>query len=176
MHHRSLFYYAFIFIIDTLGILAIYSLGYTFYRTKRSNFFRVFLFRPLGILVWNESAARDHINYFVRPHKSTTKRPILFIYGIGVGAAQNLIYLDSIPKNVGVIVIKFLPILSRILPPFCSVSEMETSVAAILDQQGFDDIVLVSQNYGIFLTTPLLLLPRMASKISAYMLIDPIAF
>lgn len=103
MHHRTLFYYFFIFIVDTFGVIGMYFLGYTFYRTKRSNFFRIFPFRPLGLLARHESAARDHMSYFVRPHKSTTKRPVLFIHGVGVGVAQNLLYLNTIPKDVGVI-------------------------------------------------------------------------
>ncbi|ELQ44096.1 hypothetical protein OOU_Y34scaffold00100g4 [Pyricularia oryzae Y34] len=176
MHHRTLLYYLFVFFVDTLGALGMWALGYTFYRTKRSNFFRVFPFRISGLLAPKESAARDHMSYYVRPHKSTTKRPILFIHGIGMGVAQNLMYFNSIPKDVGVVVIELLPISARISPPLCTASQMAESVAAILDQQGFDDVVLVSQSYGTFLTTPLLLSPRVAPRISSCVLIDPVAF
>ncbi|QBZ60639.1 hypothetical protein PoMZ_07581 [Pyricularia oryzae] len=176
--HRSLFYYSMIGLVDMLTTICLYLLGFSFYRTKMSTFFKIFPFRPLGLLGWNESAARDHMSYFCRPHKSKTQRPIIFIHGVGAGLFPYINYFRTIPRDVGVIAIELLPISSRISPPLPSASEMTMSIAAILEQQGpaFNDVVLVANSYGTFLTTPLLLSPHVAPKISSLVLVDPVAF
>jgi len=66
--------------VDTCSSLAMMYMGFKHYTTPK--WFRVFPPRPLTFL--SRPSADPYLPYWYRPHRSTTKLPILFIHGIGV--------------------------------------------------------------------------------------------
>ncbi|KAK2007860.1 hypothetical protein LZ32DRAFT_593053 [Colletotrichum eremochloae] len=172
--HRSLFYYLMTGSLDFLATLVLFVRGFKFYRQPRSTFFSVFPWRPMTLLSPNESA-NPKLSYFVRPHKSTTQRPILFMHGVGVGMLPYLVWLWSIPKDVGVLAIEILPVCSRICPPMQSTKELVDGMDTIIKQQNYNDFVFVGNSFGTLLASPLLQRPEIAAKINSVVLIDPVS-
>lgn len=178
MNHRSLFFYYVISWIDSITAVALYAMGFRFYRQKRSKFFRQFPVRPLGLLAFKEAAAPGHLSFWARPHRSVTRRPVIFIHGVGVGLFSYLEFVRTIPREVGVLAVELMPIAGRLCEAMPSARDIAMSIAAALEQLGpeFDDCVFVAHSYGTFMTTPLLLSPAVSPKISSLVLVDPVAF
>ncbi|KAL8406325.1 hypothetical protein RB596_004973 [Gaeumannomyces avenae] len=178
MNHRSLFFYLIIWSIDNLTAVSLYLMGFQHYRQKRSKFFRQFPPRPLALLAPKQAAAPGHLSFWARPHRSVTRRPVIFIHGVGVGLFPYMQFFRSIPRDVGILAVEMMPIAGRLCEAMPSANDMVASIAAALDQLGpdFDDCVLVSNSYGTFMTTPLLLSPAVSPKINSLVLVDPVAF
>ncbi|KAL8376821.1 hypothetical protein RB595_007780 [Gaeumannomyces hyphopodioides] len=178
MNNRSLFFYLLVWSIDHVTAFSLYLMGFRFYRQKRSKFFRQFPPRPLALLALKEAAAPGHLSFWARPHRSVTRRPIIFIHGVGVGLFPYMQLFRSIPRDVGVLAVEMMPIAGRLCEAMPSANNIVASIAAALDQLGpdFDDCVLVANSYGTFMTTPLLLSPAVSPKINSLVLVDPTAF
>ncbi|EJT75902.1 hypothetical protein GGTG_05828 [Gaeumannomyces tritici R3-111a-1] len=178
MNHRSLFFYLIIWCIDHFTAVFLYLMGFRHYRQKRSKFFRQFPPRPLALLAPKQAAAPGHLSFWARPHRSVTRRPVIFIHGVGVGLFPYMQFFRSIPRDVGILAVEMMPIAGRLCEAMPSANNIVASIAAALDQLGpdFDDCVLVANSYGTFMTTPLLLSPAVSPKISSLVLADPVAF
>ncbi|KAK1980737.1 hypothetical protein LZ30DRAFT_794792 [Colletotrichum cereale] len=188
IQHRSLFYYLAIGLLDTLMTLYLLSQGYRYYRQPPSTFFKVFPLRIINLLPFTHSAA-DGMSYWYRPHKSTTKRPIVFIHGLGIGLIPYMFWLHTIPKDVGILAVEMLPISSRITTyPLASTPELCEMIAKCVAQQRasqpapisgergtWDDFVLIGNSYGTLLMGPLLQRADFAPRVAATILIDPVS-
>ncbi|GKT56152.1 alpha/beta hydrolase fold family [Colletotrichum tofieldiae] len=172
--HRSLLFYLITGWLDFFATLVLFIRGFKFYRQPRNTFFSVFPWRPMTLLSPNESAD-PKLSYFCRPHTSTTQRPILFMHGVGVGMLPYLLWLWSIPKDVGVLAIEILPVSSRICPPLQTTKELVDGMDAIIEQQSYNDFVFVGNSFGTLLASPLLQRPDIAAKINSVVLIDPVS-
>jgi pimeloyl-ACP methyl ester carboxylesterase len=148
--------------------------GFKFYRQPRRTFFRTFPFRPMTLLSMSQSSCPE-LSYFCRPHRSTTKRPIVFIHGVGVGLLPYLLWLNSIPSDVGVLAIEILAVSSRICDPMPSSKELVAGINSIIDQQKIKDFVLVGNSFGTLLVSPMLQCSNLASCIDSVVLIDPVS-
>ncbi|TDZ38033.1 hypothetical protein C8035_v007712 [Colletotrichum spinosum] len=174
IRHRSLFFYLIVAGIDVLVWFVLAIRGFKFYRQPRKTFFSVFPLRPMTLVAPNESASH-HMSYFCRPHTSKTQRPILFIHGVGVGLMPYLLWLWSIPKDVGVLCIEILPVSSRICPPLPPTGELVAGMEAIIQQQNYEDFVFVGNSFGTLLAAPLLKKPDVERRINSLVLIDPVS-
>ncbi|OLN85842.1 hypothetical protein CCHL11_09948 [Colletotrichum chlorophyti] len=172
--HRSLMFYMITGSLDFLVTVVLFIRGFKFYRQPRKTFFSVFPWRPMTLLSPNESAS-PALSYFCRPHTSTTQRPVLFVHGVGVGMLPYLVWLWSIPKDVGVLCIELLPVCSRICPPLQPTNELVDSIDAIIMQQNYRDFVFVGNSFGTLLASPLLQRPDIAARINSLVLIDPVS-
>ncbi|KXH42254.1 hypothetical protein CSIM01_09006 [Colletotrichum simmondsii] len=172
--HRSLMFYLTTGTLDFFATLVLFIRGFKFYRQPRNTFFSVFPWRPMTLFSPNESAD-PKLSYFCRPHTSETKRPILFMHGVGVGMLPYLLWLWSIPKDVGVLCIEILPVSSRICPPLQTTKELVDGIDAIIKQQNYNDFVFVGNSFGTLFVSPLLQRPDIAAKINSIVLIDPVS-
>lgn len=174
MIHRSLLWYAMIGVMDHLGALMLIFNGFRFYRQPVSSFFKVFPFRLMTLLSFRKSAS-PLFSYMVRPHKSKKHRPIVFFHGIGIGLPTYAYWLSTIPKDIGVLAVEVLPVSGRISPEGVSARRFVKAMRAILEQQGYDDFVLIGHSYGTFLVRPLLDDPAINAKIDSIVVCDPVA-
>jgi pimeloyl-ACP methyl ester carboxylesterase len=174
MIHRSLLWYGMIGLADHFGTLILMIRGFSFYRQPRSSFFRVFPFRLMTLFAFKESAS-PHFSYMFRPHKSKKHRPIVFFHGIGIGLPTYSYWLQTIPKDIGVIALEILPVSGRICPEAVSVREYTNAMRQILAQQNIDDFVVMGHSYGTFLVRPLLDDPVIKPQIDSVVLCDPVA-
>ncbi|KAK2065596.1 hypothetical protein LY76DRAFT_667777 [Colletotrichum caudatum] len=188
IQHRSLFYYLVIGFLDFLMALYLLSQGYRYYRQPPSSFFKIFPLRIINILPFAHSAT-DGMSYWYRPHQSATKRPIVFLHGLGIGLIPYMFWLHTIPKDVGVLAVEMLPISSRITTyPLASTPELCEMIAKCVAQQRasqtatapgkkgtWDDFVLIGNSYGTLLMGPLLQRADFAPRVAATILIDPVS-
>ncbi|KAK2004230.1 hypothetical protein LX36DRAFT_623791 [Colletotrichum falcatum] len=188
IQHRSLFYYLVIGFLDTLMALYLLSQGYRYYRQPTSAFFKIFPFRFINLLPFTHSAT-DGMSYWYRPHRSTTKRPIVFLHGLGIGLIPYVFWLHTIPKDVGILAVEMLPISSRVTTyPLASTPELCDMIAKCVAQQRasqpatipgekgtWDDFVLIGNSYGTLLMGPLLQRADFAPRVAATILIDPVS-
>lgn len=174
MIHRSLLFYGLISLLDATTTLFLIFKGFSFYRQPRSTFFQVFPFRPTTLLSGNTSAA-PNLSYIYRRHMSKTHRPVVFCHGIGIGLPTYSYWLSTIPKDIGVLAIEFLPVSSRICPAALSQRDYVEAVRKILYQQDITDFVFVAHSYGTFSARPLLDDPVIGPMINSLVLCDPVS-
>lgn len=91
----------FVYVYQIVGSIDLYSSmsmcarGFTHYTTPR--WFRCFPPRPYTIL--SKQSADPDLSYWYRPHRSTTKLPILYLHGIGV----RIFDYDNLPSSPSIV-------------------------------------------------------------------------
>ncbi|RDL33575.1 uncharacterized protein BP5553_07943 [Venustampulla echinocandica] len=187
MLHRSLLWYMCVGFVDFLTCAKLYFHGFRFHRTSLSRFFTLFPFRWQTLLTTHRSPAK-HTTYWHRPHTSTTKLPVVFIHGIGIGLYPYTNFLDELnssagvesadpDEQVGIIAIEIMPVSFRVTHHALSRQEMCAEIDQILLKHFSPDqkFVLVSHSYGTVISTHLLKTPSIAKRIGPIMLIDPVS-
>jgi hypothetical protein len=161
--------------------------GYRFYRPQLSSFFTTFPIRPVFLLPLHKSAA-PRLSYWCRPHRSKEHRPIVFIHGLGVGLIPYVFWLSTIPKDVGILMVEFIPVSGRITTELAPTPELCDMISACIEQQreenpspapgqpgSWDDFVLIGNSYGTLIMPELLRRPNLAPRVAASVLIDPVS-
>ena len=161
--------------------------GFHFHRSSVSRFFTLFPLRPVALTTTYKSPAK-HLTYWHRAHTSTTKLPVVFIHGIGIGLypytnflseLNSSIGLESEDPNdqVGIIAIEIMPVSFRITHSALTRTEMCAEIDQILQEHfGLEQkFVLCSHSYGTVVTTHLLKTPSIAKRIGPIVLIDPVS-
>ncbi|KAH7126567.1 hypothetical protein B0J11DRAFT_549509 [Dendryphion nanum] len=172
--HRTLTYYMFIGFADFLTSVTLLISGFTFYRLSRASFLSSFPFRPLTLFSPSQSASPT-LSYFIRPHKSTTHRPIVFAHGLGIGLLPYIPLFRKIPKDIGILAIELLPISSRITTAMPLAIDLKRELGDIISQQSFDDFVFIGNSYGTFLTKLFLESAYLESRMHSVIMLDPVA-
>jgi pimeloyl-ACP methyl ester carboxylesterase len=162
--------------------------GFHFHRSKLSRFFTLFPFRWQSIFTRYYSPAK-HTTYWHRPHTSTSKLPIVFIHGIGIGYYPYTNFLNELnltaegasngaDDQIGIIAIEIMPVAFRITHPALAKDELCAEIDQILRKHFPLDqkFVLVSHSYGTVISTHLLKTPSIAKRIGPIVLIDPVSF
>ncbi|KAF5562045.1 ribose-phosphate pyrophosphokinase [Fusarium napiforme] len=186
MLHRSLTWYLLsaiqcIFVVDTIASAYMLYHSFSFHRTSISQFCTTFPLRPLSLLTPYKSPAK-RLTYWHRPHTSKTRRPILFIHGIGVGLYPYVDFLaelnaaGSADGDVGIIAVEILSVSSRITGPAMLKEEMCEEIHRVLSSHGWEDCVLVSHSYGSVVAAQLLRDPKTSISIGPVMFVDPVSF
>lgn len=173
-HHQSLLWYGIIALLDHVAWIGLGLQGFRYYRLKRSTYFSVFPLRAMTLLSRFESTS-DKFSYYYRPHGSRTHRPIVVLHGLGIGIAQYMIWLPTIPKDIGIVAIELMNVSNRIAPEGTNYETFANGVAKILLQQNMDDFVLVGHSYGTMLARPLLSHPEVGPRINSLILCDPVS-
>lgn len=161
--------------------------GFHFHRTRLSRFFTLFPFRPQTLLTKYRSPAK-HVTYWHRTHTSTTRLPVVFIHGIGIGLYPYTNFLNELNSNsgiessdpdeqVGIIAIEIMPVSFRITHSALSSTVMCSEIDQILLNHFSPDqkFILVSHSYGTVISTHLLKTPSIALRIGPVVLIDPVS-
>lgn len=181
MLHRSLLWYWCVGFVDSLSCIRLWHHGFHLHRTELSSFFGLFPWRPLSLLATATSTAQ-HISYWHRPHTSTTKLPVLFVHGIGIGLYPYIQFLMEIndqgmlDDQTGIIAVEIMPISFRITHSVLEKDALCSEIHEIVKQHGWSDFVLVSHSYGSAISTHLVKYEPIAEQIGAVVLIDPITF
>ena len=134
--------------------------GFHFHRLRLTRFFTLFPLRPQTLLTKYRSPAKN-TTYWHRPHTSTTKLPVVFIHGIGIGLYPYTNFLSELNSNagiesedpkdqVGIIAIELMPISFRITHSALGRAELCYEIDQILHTHFAADqkFVLVSHSYG----------------------------
>lgn len=180
--YRSLFWYLCVFVVDTLTCAKLLWHGFQLHCHWRS-FLSVFPLRPLFLFSGHASPTK-RLTYWHRPHTSHSRRPILFIHGIGIGLYPYTNFLSEINENygatgedgeVGIIAIEIMPISFRLTGSPMGSKEMCGEILKILRYHGWKDVVLVSHSFGSVVSTHLLKDPEMSTMIGPILLIDPVS-
>jgi pimeloyl-ACP methyl ester carboxylesterase len=168
--------------VDLLTYMVLRYHGFHFHRTALSQSFRIFPFRIQALLTRYRSPAK-YTSYWHRPHTSTTKLPIVFIHGIGIGlypyteflAELNSLNGQSDPNDqIGILAIEIMPVSFRLAHHALSRHDMCAEISAIVSHHfAGQQFVLVSHSYGTVISTHLLKSP-LASQIGPVFLIDPV--
>jgi pimeloyl-ACP methyl ester carboxylesterase len=125
--------------------------GFKYHRTSIIRFPTVFPPRPLTLFTKNRSPVKI-LSYWLRPHTSKTKLPIVFLHGIGIGLWPYVKFLAALNNQgnddgeVGIIAMEILPISFRITNSALDKEEMCRQIENILLHHGFESFVLVTHS------------------------------
>lgn len=142
------------FIVDTVASSYMRYYSFDFYRTPLVRFLTVFPFRPLTLLSPHRSTAKN-LSYWHRPHTSTTRLPVLFIHGIGIGLYPYINFLaelnledetDESDGELGIIALEIMSVSFRITGEALEKEEMCQEIDCILKAHGWEKFVLVSHS------------------------------
>ena len=135
-------------------------LGFRFYKSSLDWHDGVIPPRPQNLWTTTQSSSKT-LSYWYRPHRSSTKRPVVFMHGIGIGLLTYIPFLEQINRltraddQVGIIAIELLPISFRITHAALPKGDLCREVYAILARHGFDSFVLASHSWVLFLSAGL---------------------
>lgn len=177
---RSLAWYGIIMLVDHITFVRFWAAGFSYRRTSVARPW-VFPPRPAALLVGGNMSPARKLSYWVRPHTSKTRLPVLFIHGIGVGLETAVETLKALNKqktssdgDIGILALEVLPISSRLTSPILRRDEFIRQITTILDAHGYDEFVLVSHSYGSVFSSYMLTHEALVSRISATVLLDPV--
>jgi hypothetical protein len=140
-----------VFLVDNFTHISMLFKGFHFYRTSVTRLLTTFPPRPLTLISARKSPV-ETLSYWHSPHTSTSKLPIVFIHGIGIGLLPYVDFLatlkaqDNVDGAVGIIAIEILPISFRITHSVLGREEMCRQIQTILLRHGFEKFVLVTHS------------------------------
>jgi pimeloyl-ACP methyl ester carboxylesterase len=169
--------------VDLITSVMLRCYGFHLHRTSLSQFFRLFPLRAQALLTTHQSPAK-YTTYWHRPHTSSTKLPVVFIHGIGIGLHPYVRFLSELNSagggksnpndQIGVLAIEIMPVSFRLTHHALAREDMCAEIAEIVSHHfGDQKFVLVSHSYGTVISTHLLGSP-LASQIGPVFLIDPV--
>ncbi|KAG6911416.1 hypothetical protein DXG01_016513 [Tephrocybe rancida] len=188
--HRPLIWYCIVCLVDTLTSLQLLISGFKHY-SSTPKWFQTFPPRPLLSFFSNNAEVSPNIllPHWYRPHKSTTKLPVVFIHGIGIGLHPYLPFIRDLVSrdpDVGILLVELLPISMHMTSqPVAPSPLIASALNNILDDLRLTRVVLASHSYGTFVASCILHDSRtshsptspphpLLSKIAHTLLIDPI--
>jgi pimeloyl-ACP methyl ester carboxylesterase len=193
MIHRPFIWYMIVGLVDTFVSTSLHFQGFAHHNTRK--WFHAFPPRPYLALFSRPSTDKvTNIPYWYRPHRSSTKLPILFIHGIGIGLYPYLAFLRELAAqdpDVGILAIEILPISMHITAPPLERDAMCAAITRILDAHGLHRVVVAGHSYGTVIAAHLLHKQQGTAinsqtpssedttndpTIAAMLLIDPIPF
>ncbi|KAH8881741.1 hypothetical protein GQ53DRAFT_667371 [Thozetella sp. PMI_491] len=190
--YRSVIWYGIVGFVDFISYAALSLKGYRYYASSLRRTLTLFPPRlqalpsllPFPGLKKRRSSSGE-IGYWLRPHTSRTRLPIVFIHGIGIGLFPYLQFLAEIKTldgggddgQVGVLALEVLSMSMRLTSPPLPQEEFIAHITAILGQHApeWDRFVLVSHSYGSVLTTHMLRSETIGPRIRGVMLVDPVS-
>ena len=125
------------------------------------------------------------LSYWHRPHTSTSRLPVLFIHGIGIGLYPYVNFLAHINEargnigedgDIGIIAIEIMPVSFRLTHAALEKDQMCDEIKCILTKHGWKQVILVSHSYGSIISTHLLQSAATKNFIGPVLLIDPVSF
>nr|OQO26885.1 hypothetical protein B0A51_12174 [Rachicladosporium sp. CCFEE 5018] len=180
---RSLVWYAIILLVDTLTHIRLRIYGFKYHGT-RSTSLAIFPPRPAALLDATATSPAPSMSYWLRPHTSKTRLPILWIHGIGVGLHPNVEFMHDLDvalnkcnekdDRVGILSLEILQVSTRLTAPTLTRPEFLRQLTIILESLQYKRFVLVSHSYGSALSTHILTDPSLSNRVAATLLVDPV--
>lgn len=161
--------------------LTAHRTGLRHHRIPLRHFFTVFPFRPHTLLTPHTSPSH-RMSYWYRPHTSTTRLPVLFIHGIGVGMRtytgffRDFMQADDAGDDgqIGIIAIEIMPISMRITKRMPPRAEMLAGILKILQHHGWDRFAIMGHSYGTIIATHILQHLKDTGRVGPMLLVDPV--
>ncbi|KAL8300119.1 hypothetical protein RB593_009800 [Gaeumannomyces tritici] len=206
MRFRGFIWYLIVMAVDIFTHLTLTSMGFKYHAPPMAGALHVLPPRPQlwlpKALVPRGPSPSASMAYWHRPHMSQTRKPVLFIHGIGIGLLPYIKFMFEVAARdtnasddgqVGIIALEILPISMRYAGAPLDKETFLKSVSDILghhgwttrdvadagnadgDDNGDDGFVLVSHSYGSVLTTHILRDMELGAQVSAAVLIDPVS-
>ncbi len=190
--YRSVIWYGIVSLVDFVSHSYLVLHGFQYYSPPLRKAFGVFPPRvqalpsllPIPGLKKSRSASGE-IGYWLRPHTSKTRLPIVFIHGIGIGLWPYLKFLSELNAadddgdngQIGILALEILPISMRLTSPVLPQDQFIAHITAILGQHSpqWNEFILVSHSYGSVLTTHMLRSPSLGPRIKGLVLVDPVS-
>ena len=157
-------------------------IGFRYFKTTTTSI-PIYPPRPAAIVERAGSPA-NALSYWIRPHTSKTRLPILYIHGIGVGLIPHVGFLRELDRalnselkhddNVGILAIEVLQVSSRLTQGMLTRGEFLRQLNQVLDFNSYHRFVLVSHSYGSVLSTHVLTHDSLAARVSATLFVDPV--
>ncbi|KAF8915233.1 hypothetical protein CPB85DRAFT_1217981 [Mucidula mucida] len=179
--HRPLTWYITVEFVDMFTACNLVAIGLKHYAPTR--WFQEFPSRPWTIL--SRKSVTPEIPYWFRPHRSTNKKPIIFIHGIGIGLFPYIPFLRELDPEVGILLIEILPVSTRMTSmPVLPRPVMLDTFYTITSSLNISEAILVSHSYGTVVAGHIMRSQQLArreespapTKITAYCFVDPIPF
>lgn len=205
MRFRSFIWYLIVMAVDIFTHLTLTSRGFKYHAPPAAGALDVLpprpqLWLPKALLPRGTSPSAS-MAYWHRPHTSRTRKPVLFIHGIGIGLLPYMKFMSEVAARdadagddgpVGIIALEILPISMRFSGAPLDKETFLKSVSDILghhdwttrdaadtgsgcDDDNDDGFVLVSHSYGSVLTTHILRDTELGAQVSAAVLVDPVS-
>ncbi|KZT00054.1 uncharacterized protein LAESUDRAFT_739760 [Laetiporus sulphureus 93-53] len=173
--HRPLCWYAIVGLVDTITSAQLALGGFKHYDNQNP----LGCFPPRWFSLFSRRSPDANLAYWYRPHRSKTKRPVLFLHGIGIGLwpyTPFLFELIAKDPDVGIIAIENLSVSMHISASPLPRAEMLAALTRILEHHHHASFVLAAHSYGTVLAAHMLRDPVFAKRITSLLLIDPIPF
>ena len=169
---------------DAVAVLLLKRHGFQYYRQGLPGALAVFPPRPTAFFTSRVSGAPG-ISYYHRAHTSKSRLPVLHIHGIGIGILPHVAFLHELDQalnseaseddQVGIIAVEVLQISSRLTAPILRRADFLAQIKTIVDQHfGLGKFVLAGHSYGSIMSTYILNDPRLSTRVSGTLLIDPV--
>ncbi|EKM52202.1 uncharacterized protein PHACADRAFT_148672 [Phanerochaete carnosa HHB-10118-sp] len=173
--HRPMIWYSIVFIVDIYT-----SLYLAHHDFKHYTLHRWFCYFPTRIFnaLWSRSP-HPELCYWYRPHRSKTKKPIIFFHGIGIGLwpyASFLRELAAQDPDVGILAFEILSVSMRISPPPLPRPAMLNAIKLVLAFHNINSFVVCGHSYGTVVSTHIMRSPEISKRVTAWLLVDPIPF
>lgn len=128
-----------------------------------------------------KSLAGD-VGYYFRPHRSSSSRlPVVFIHGIGIGLWPYRQFLSELndeqdEEQIGILALEILPLSARLTSPLLSQARFLEQFREILSQHGQDwkEFVLVTHSYGSVMATHILHSAELSPRVRGLVMVDPV--
>ncbi|KAI0351556.1 alpha/beta-hydrolase [Trametes cingulata] len=175
MVHRPLLWYFIVAAVDTITALQMKNKGFHHFTSSHC----ASCFPPRTFTAFSNKAPHPDLVYWLRPHRSATKDPILFLHGIGIGLWPYVPFFGDLVEadpDVGIIAIENLSISMRISQPPLSRAEMLEALTELLDAHDIPRVVVAAHSYGTVVAAHMLRDPSLGPRVSAWLLVDPIPF
>ena len=141
-----------VFFVDSLGYFLMLYHKFDHYRIPLTRFFTVFPLR-LQTLLSPHVSTSPTVSYFHRPHTSSTRLPVLFLHGIGIGLYPYVPFFSDLNEplpgeegEVGIIALEVMPVSFRITHAALAKDVMIRQIRTILRRHGWDRFVLVAHS------------------------------
>lgn len=182
MECRTLSWYGLIMLADTVTHYLMKKAGFHYFKTTATSV-PVWPLRPAAIAESARSPA-DSLSYWIRPHTSKTRLPILYVHGIGIGLVAHVRFLreldEALNRNeksdgeVGILAIEILEVSSRLTTGILHREEFLQQLTQVLDYNGYQRFVLASHSYGSVPSTHILNHGPLAKRVAGTLFIDPV--
>lgn len=170
-------------LVDTVAHIRMLRYGLKYYSTTDSTL-TIFPPRPLAEMTATAASPAENISYWLRPHSSKTRLPVVFLHGIGVGLHPHVEFLHELDlalnasstedDKVGILTIEVLQISSRLTHSILTCENFLAQMTRILDTHQYKRFVLCSHSYGSVFTSYMLNNDAMASRVAGTLLLDPV--
>nr|POF22361.1 hypothetical protein CFP56_36446 [Quercus suber] len=184
MECRSLLWYTLMMILDSSTHIKMLWWNFEYHYTPATSL-TIFPPRPVELVTLSKRSPAKRLSYWLKPHTSKTRLPVLFFHGIGVGLYPNAGFIHELDLalnpadskddgQVGIMAVEILPISSRLTHAIHTRQEFLEQLVQVLDAHEYKRFVLASHSYGSVLSSNILSHPSLVRRVAASLLIDPV--